>query len=923
MINFDAIEKKWQERWFQSRLYEAKKNGKKFFIHFAYPGISGYLHVGHMRGFAYSDIIARYKRMQGYSVCFPAGFHASGLPAVSLAKKVERKDEEMLSYLRQNGCPEEVIKKLSDPLEVVKHFSEIYVNEYWKRFGFLIDYTRLMDTISPGYRKFIQWQFHKLKGKGLLMQKPHYAPFCPQCGPVAVDKSETDISEGGDAEILEFTVIRFEFDSHILPAATLRPETIFGVTNMWVNPEVEYAIAKMGDEQWILSEEGVKKLSNQLEGVEIIGSISGKELIGKKCTIPMVGRKVSILPASFADPHVATGIVMSVPAHAPYDYIALRDSKVDIDPIVIIDVKDYGIPAKEVVEKMEIKNQKETDALDEATQKVYKEEFHKGVLNEHCGEYAGIKISEIKDTVKDELIERGDAILMREFSKRVVCRCGEDVVIKSIPDQWFIRYSDEELTEMSKEHAESMDIFPSEYQEELPKVLDWFGDRACIRRGKWLGTEFPFRRDWIIEPISDSTLYPSYYIISKFINEGKISAEEMDNEFFDYIFLGKGEAKNDLWEEIRDDFLYWYPVDINLGGKEHKTVHFPVFIMNHVAIMNGMHWPKGIFINWWITQKSGEKISKSKGGAEPIPNAATKYGVDTMRLYYAHIASSFADIEWESEAVEQYKKRLYKIYELQEELLKRKGKEKEIDGWLSASFNKEVERITETMEKYELRKAANSIYFDIYNKFNWYMKRGGENAFLIKEFLRKWIQTMVPFTPHIAEEMWEKMGEKSFVSEMLFPKKEEVSKEALEKEALLIKTIEDISEIIKVTKIAPSHIYIYTSPQWKWKVVEKAGEIKKEKKLEMAILMKEIMKEERIKKYASHIPKYAQKVIKEMQKGERYAYLDELSYLSRAKEFIAKEFNAEVFIHGSDDDVPDPGKKKAFAEPLRPALYVE
>ncbi|MBW1933606.1 MAG: leucine--tRNA ligase, partial [Deltaproteobacteria bacterium] len=649
MIDFTAIGEKWQKRWFEAELYKAEKDkDKKFFIHFAYPGISGYLHVGHMRGFAYADIIARYKRMTGHSVCFPAGFHASGLPAVSLAKKVERNDAGMLKYLRENGCPEDVIKKLSDPEKVVEYFSQVYVEDYWKKFGFFIDYSRLMDTISPGYKKFIEWQFHKLKEKGLLVQKPHFAPFCPNCGPVAVDKSETDISEGGDAEILEFTVIKFEMDDMILPAATLRPETIFGVTNMWVNPDVEYAIATVGDEKWVLSKQGVEKIANQTEKeVKVVGTIMGKDIIGKKCRVPVVGREVPILPARFADPNVATGIVMSVPAHAPYDYIALRDLDSEIEPIVIISVKGYSVPAKEVVEKMEIKSQDEEEALEEATQVVYKEEFHKGVLNENCGEYAGIKISEIKDSVKEKLIDESKATIMREFSKRVVCRCGRDVTIRIVPDQWFIKYSDEKLTEKSKEHVKSMNIFPSDYKQELPKVLDWFGDRACIRQGSWLGTEFPFKKGWIIEPISDSTLYPAYYVVSKYVNEGKISADEMNNEFFDYVFLGIGKGKNEIWRQIRDDFLYWYPVDINLGGKEHKTVHFPVFIMNHVAIMEERHRPRGIFVNWWITQKSGEKISKSKGGAVPIPDAATRYGVDTMRLYYAHIGSPFVDIEWD------------------------------------------------------------------------------------------------------------------------------------------------------------------------------------------------------------------------------------------------------------------------------------
>ncbi|KAA0002752.1 MAG: arginine--tRNA ligase [Thermoplasmata archaeon] len=493
-MEFEDIEKKWQKKWFDARIYEAKKEKqKKFFIHFAYPGISGYLHVGHMRGFTYSDIIARYKRMLGYDVIFPAGFHATGLPAVSLAKKVERKDEKTLQYLRSNGCPEEIIKKLSDPAEVVKYFSNVYVEQYWKKFGFLIDYTRLMDTISPGYKKFIQWQFYKLNELGLLIQKPHYAPYCPNCGPVAVDKSETDISRGGDAEILEFVLIKFKMDDYILPAATLRPETIFGVTNMWVNGSEEYVIVRVGDEKWIVSEKAAFKLEHQMDDVEILDKIHGSKLVGKKCVAPIIEKEVPIFDAKFVDTSVATGIVMSVPAHAPYDYAALLDMGMPVEPIVIIKVKGYDVPAKEIVEKMGIKNQFD-EKLEEATQIIYKEEFHSGIMNENCMEYAGKKINEVKEEIKNKLIERNEAAIMREFSKKVICRCGAEVIIKRVPDQWFIKYSDAELTEKSKEHVKKMNIYPPEYKEELPKVLDWFGDRACIRRGSWLGTEFPFKK---------------------------------------------------------------------------------------------------------------------------------------------------------------------------------------------------------------------------------------------------------------------------------------------------------------------------------------------------------------------------------------------------------------------------------------------
>ena len=918
-MEFGEIEHKWQKRWFDAKIYEAKKEkGRKFFIHFAYPGISGYLHVGHMRGFTYADIIARYKRMLGYDVIFPAGFHATGLPAVSLAKKVERGDKNVLTYLRNNGCPEEIIKKLADPIEVVKYFSKIYVEEYWKKFGLLIDYTRLMNTISPGYKKFIRWQFHKLNEKKLLIQKPHFAPYCPNCGPVAVDKSETDISQGGDAEILEFVLLKFKMGEFILPAATLRPETIFGVTNMWVNDSVDYAIIKVGKEKWIVSQKAAFKLQHQLEDVEFIKKISGSSLVGKSCIAPLINKEIPILPAKFVDVDVATGIVMSVPAHAPYDYIAIKDSKADIKPIVIIKIKEYKIPAKEIVEKMKIKNQMDKDKLEEATRVIYKEEFHRGIMNKNCGKYSGMKINEAKDMIKNEFIEKGLAGIMYEFSKKVICRCGAEVIIKKIPDQWFIKYSDKELTEKSKEYVENMDIYPYEYKEELPKVLDWFGDRACIRRGSWLGTEFPFKKGWIIEPISDSTLYPAYYIISKYVNDGSIDIDEMNNEFFDYVFLGNGEPKNEIWEKIRKDFEYWYPVDINLGGKEHKTVHFPVFIMNHVAIMKKKYWPKGIFVNWWITQQRGEKISKSKGGAEPIPGATKKYGVDAMRLYYAHASSPFVDVEWNDSLVEQYKKRLIKLYDLFETLINLNGKASSIDAWIVAAFNKEIKDVRNAMEYYELRKASNSIYFNIPSILQWYMKRGGKNKKLIESIIKKWIKAMAPFTPHIAEEMWEKIGNRKFVTLEEYPEAGEIDYESLIGEELLKKTIEDIEEIKKVAKIEPKNIYIYVAPKWKWNIIDIAAKLKKDGQLNMKNLMTEIKKLDIDIKEAS---KYAMQVIEEMKKRV-FLRIDEEYYLKQSKDFIESQLNAKVTIFGESVSY-DPANKRRFAFPLRPAIYME
>jgi leucyl-tRNA synthetase len=936
--DYVSVEQKWQQKWFDTNINTAKREKqKKFFLHFAYPGVSGFLHVGHMRGFTYCDVIARYKRMTGYDVLFPAGFHASGIPSVGFAKKVERKDPDTLRLLKQNGCSDECIKRLIDPVEVVNYFSRVYVDEYWKRFGFLIDYTRLMNTISSGYKKFIQWQFHKLHDKNLLIQKQHFAPFCPNCGPVAVDKSETDVAQGGTAEILDFTVLKFTLrDGTVLPAATLRPETIFGVTNMWVNPAVEYHLVQVNDGTWICSKECILKLISQYEKVKPLEkTVKGKELIGKTCRVPEINREVPILAGIFADPTIATGIVMSVPAHAPYDWIALVESKQPIEAIKIIDVKGFGNnPAKEACDQLGITSQTQTDKLNEATDLVYKKEFHTGILNEKCGQYAGIRISEIKDTVKNDLIQRNLASSMKEFSEPVICRCKERVMIKQIPDQWFIKYSDTRLTNESKDYAASMNIYPQEYKDELPKILDWFGDRAAIRKGSWLGTEFPYKKDWIIEPISDSTLYPAYYVLSPYVNQKKLRINEMTDEFFEYVFLGIGSSKNPIWDTIKSDFEYWYPVDINLGGKEHKTVHFPVYIMNHVAIMPEEKRPRGIFVHWWVTQKGKEKISKSKGGAEPIVEAAITYGVDAMRLYYLHVGSPFVDIEWDPETVLKYKNRINSIWKLTQQITHIHDKpQKNLDNWLKSVLQRRIQKILAAFEALDLRVSSNEIFFELQKDLQWYLKRGGANTTLLSHVLHTWILLMTPVTPHLAEELWKTCGEQQFVSNETYPeyKPEDISEKDEVGEYLLARVIDDINEIIKVTKMTPKKICIYTSPAWKQQLLRKALERTiQQQTFNPGQLIKETMADPKMQPLGQHISQFIAKLaaeIKTLNETDKERFLiplDEKTHLSDAQSYLSDVFQCPVEIYSADDaDIYDPAKKTKFAVPLRPAIYLE
>lgn len=934
-LDFEKIEQKWQNKWQEARIFEPKpdKSLKKYYLIFAYPGISGYLHLGHMSGYCVSDVVARYKRMCGYNVFFPVGTHASGNVTIGFANKVKRNDEKWINYLINNGCPKEKIKELTTPEKIIEYFNEEYISA-WKRFGFSANWDAFTCTAFKDYQKFIEWQFKKLKDLGLLVQKSYYATACVNCGPVAVDPSQTDLSKGGNAEIIEYYTINFRLGEDILPAATLRPETVFGVVNMWVNPEVEYVRAKIGSKTYILSPQAAEKLKYQEEPVEILDKIQGKNLIGKYCENPITKNKIIILPAKFVDPNVGTGVVMSVPAHAPYDYIALRDIQnndtlldefglpkqeiKDIKPISLINVPGFEeFPAKEICEKEGIESQNEKEKLEKATEELYLKEFSKGILKENCGDFAGKKVNEIKDKLGEDLIKQGLAGKIRELSEEVVCRCGGKVVIKKIPDQWFIKYSDKKVTEKAIRQVDNMQIFPESFKKNFPSILVWFKDRPCARLGNWIGTPLPFDKKWIIEPIADSTIYPAYYVVSRYFNAGKITLDDLTEEFFDYVFLGKGEPKKDIWKEIREEFDYWYPLDMNIGGKEHETVHFPVFLKNHVAIFPEKYWPLGIGANGWLVGKGGSKLSKSKGGAEPLSNAAEKYGVDAMRFYFSNVGEFFSDVEWDPELVINYRKKIDSFFDLIKELHKKQGKEKKlIDRWILSKLNISIQRVRQEFDKFNIRKASDEAFFNVQNLVDWYLLRGGENKETAEKIINIWLRLLSPFIPHISEELWQIVGYSGFVSIAKYPFFDEslVDKKAEAAEDIVIKLYETLHEFIplveKGSEKKAEKIYIYLAPEWKYLLY---SELSKGKKI------REIMADERFADKKQEIGKMASKLraIPEilLSKEEEYGVLEQ------AKEFFKRQFGVEFEIQKQPEY--DPENNIRFALPGKPSVFVK
>ncbi len=952
MYNYKDFEKKWQKTWEESKVNcsEIDINKPKYFIIWAYLTVSGFQHVGHMRGYSYADAISRYKRMRGYNVLMPAGGHASGNGAVAKAQKVKEGDQEAIEYYRDRGLSDNDLKKISTPEGFVSYFSEKYIQDY-KDYGFIVDDRRFTVTTYPDYNKFIEWQFKKLNEQKLLIQKPYFATACVKCGPVAVDPSEMDLSKGGTAEKNEYTLLKlkFEKDNQFIVVATLRPETIFGQTNIWLDYYNDYVKIQVGNEVWIGSQEFAEKLKYQKDDTKIIGTVKGKELVGKYVTSPKINRDIIILPSSFCDPKIGTGIVTSVPSDAPSDYMGLYDLQTseleckkyglnysdikNIKLISIIKSKGYGdYPAKEICERLNIRSQKDEEKLEEAKKEIYKIGFHTGIMKDNCEEFANQKVEAVKDKIKDELIKNNQAYLFYDLSEEVLCRCGEQVIIKRIVDQWFIKYSDEELTKKTLNHTKEMNILPEQFKHNLSNILNWFDDRACARQGRWLGTKLPFDDSYVIEPISDSTLYPIYYLVSLYVNRGELKVEQLTEEFFDFVFIEKGDINKiskdtgvsiELLEKIRKDVDYWYPLDINLGGQEHQTVHFPTFLMNHVALLPEKYYPQGIFVNWWVVSKTG-KISKSKGGVGSIGREAKKYSIDAIRLFYANVASPFSNISFEEDDLLIYKTRLEKIFGFVESILENKDlmdkKEDKLDLWLESIFNIRLNTITQAMEKIEFKVATDEIYFNFYNDLVWYQRRGGNNKNIFKKILHKWIKTMGLFTPHMAEELNSLLGYDDLVISSHFPEIDEIKIDfgLVEAEKKIDDLAGEIRTVIKMANLEKvSKVTLFVSDDWKYKFYkELIEELKTTKNVGQLVSLF-------ISRYEEHkedISKTITRLMKNPVTDVITTQKEEFAFYKDIEGFLENIFNCDISIKKAEDfDNP----KARVASPGRPGILVE
>ncbi|WP_231186285.1 leucine--tRNA ligase [Haladaptatus sp. DYF46] len=957
------IESKWQSRWAEEGRYEVDPSqSEATFVTVAYPYPSGGMHIGHARTYTVPDVWARYRRLQGDNVLFPIAWHVTGTPIVGAVERLKNREPQQMSVLQDTyNVSDEDLAGMETPMGFARHFIEDSYKKNMQSLGLSIDWRREFTTNDERYSKFITWQYETLKDRGLLEKGLHPVKYCTNEGnPVTTH----DLLEGEEAEFQEYTLVKFGWrageNDVTVPMATLRPETVHGVTNAYIDPDAEYVEADVDGERWFVSESAAEKLELQAHDVEVRDRFTGERLVGEHVTNPITGDDVLVLPANFVDAENATGVVMSVPAHSPDDWVALREAKEDgarmeeygidlaevaaIEPKAIIDVEGYGeFPAKDAVEEHGIEDSSDP-ALEDATQEVYNREFHSGKLREMYGDYAGEIVEDVRDDLKAEFQQQGSFGTMHEFSEEVVCRCGGAVEVAE-QDTWFLCYNDEEWKAKAHEAVAELDAIPENTREQYDHTVDWLNEWPCIRN-YGLGTRLPWDDDFVIEPLSDSTIYMAYYTIAHRISD--VPVEEMDKEFFDTLFYGSeaqrasedanGDAVSEAVKEpnetalsLREEWDYWYPVDYRCSGNDLVSNHLTFFLFHHAELFEPANWPQGISV-MGMGLLEGEKMSSSKGHVVLPENAIEKYGADTVRFFLMNSAEPWQDYDWRSEQVESTGNQLRRFWNRSLEIIDGPEGERDlqrIDRWLLSKLQATVREATDAMDRFETRSASQAAFYGFEEHLKWYRKRTDLDRpgarWTLRTVLNARLRLLAPFVPFMATELHERLTGKP-IDEAEWPDvNADFESTVTEIEESLVEGLtDDVRDIVNVTDADPETIRVYVAADWKRTVLSAVVDTGPD----VGAVMGEVMQDEELREKGDEVNQLVQKLVEDVRERPDdhvavLANVNEVEVYEDARDFFEREFDADVEVYREGEDVPDPEDKARHATPMRPAIHLE
>ena len=747
-------------------------------------------------------------------------------------KKNEKKDDKdkkapmtQVEILKGLGVADEDIHKFSDPEFWLEYFPP-YAKSDLEKLGINVDFRRSFITTEKQkyYDKFIQWHMLKLKEHNFVAFGKRNAIFSMSEDQACADH---DRSCGEGLGPQEYTLIKLKLlDGDRVPekikkliaekkdiylvAATLRPETMYGQTNCYILPKGEYGLYEMANgEIYVTSEHAILNMAYQEKTkvpkkAEPLLKIKGEELIGTKITAPLsVHKEVYLFPMETISMSKGTGIVTSVPSDSPDDYINLLSFKNDeklrkkwgitpemiFEPVHIITLEGFsGLAAKDMVEKLNIKSPKDKDKLQKAKEEVYTQGFYKGVID--IGPYKGQLVKDVKDKVKNDLIKTGEADTYYEPEGLVKNRIGEECVV-ALVDQWYLKYGEEEYKDFCLKHIRSNNFnsYSPSTLKGFEQVLGWFSHWG-LSRTFGLGSHIPWDKQFLIESLSDSTIYMAYYTICHYLHEdiyglkpkNGILPEMLTEEVFDYIFLGKEldfsktQIPEKVLKEMRNSFTYWYPMDLRCSGKDLIGNHLTMSLYNHAVVWDKQEdmMARGYFCNGYILV-DGEKMAKSKGNFLTVSDLIESYGCDASRITFADCGDTLDDANFLREISNTSVSRLYSFENFVKILVNEVWNkipdfkindpdgEVKLEGLFDKIFDNNINYlITQAKKSYDEMKYKNVLKYAFYEMINakdQYILFNGDdytklNPTLMVKFLKTFFIMNNPIIPHFTEYMY-------------------------------------------------------------------------------------------------------------------------------------------------------------------------
>ncbi|OMJ77850.1 hypothetical protein SteCoe_22485 [Stentor coeruleus] len=880
------IEEEVQALWATKKVYESEPdlNKPKYFLTFPYPYMNGRLHLGHAFSFSKCEFTARFQRMLGKNVLMPFAFHCTGMPIPACADKLKkelergdsRTDGSQFKILLDMNVPENEVPKFADAQHWLKYFPPIAKQDL-VNLGVAVDWRRSFITTpaNPYYDMFVKWQFHHLIAQGKVKFGKKYVIYSTL---EAQPCSDHERRKGEGIKPQEYTLIKLRIQEPypeslsilsgkpvFLVAATLRPETMYGQTNCYILPTGTYGAYLMrNNEVFICSERSMSSMAYQDLTItngkfDKLLEVQGQNLLGLKLSAPLSKYEtVYSLPMLSISMNKGTGIVTSVPGDSPDDYAALCDLQkkpqlrekygiseemINYEAVPIINIPSIGDKSAIILyEQLGIKSQNDRELLEKAKDLAYTKGFSEGTML--VGHLAGQKVSIAKNLIKKYLIDKNQAFIYYEPESEVISRSGESCIV-ALCNQWFLSYDDENWRRSVSDHiAKNFKTYNPFVMKEFEDTVNWLGEWACSRQ-YGLGTQLPIDKQYVIESLSDSTIYMAYYTVSHLLQGESLTGEhpgpagltpeQMTIEVFDYIFTLSDKIPEGLNAEVlnklRAEFEYWYPIDLRCSGKDLIRNHLTMSLFNHAAIWQGRSdmMPRSFYCNGHICFNE-KKMSKGEGNFLTLAGAIDKYGADATRIAIADSGDTTDDANFTDTVANSAVLKLFTLHEWIVDTLQtvdtfRTGDKNFFDLSFENEINIAIEKTRTAYENMTFREALVNSFFDLSSKKEEYrIFAGGYHKDVYFRYLSVQLLLLFPIAPHFCEKHWEVYQEaqgitRSFIVFEPFPKVSSPVSHLLARQLgyirFLLKTARIANEkAVKKAKKSPKKSVVYVSSDY-------------------------------------------------------------------------------------------------------------